>query len=172
MNFAQILKCHYQGLFQTLLIRHAASERDWEKLLRCLKLLNLTEIVTPAPPFSKFPWVRHPVPLSRHLVASAAAAAATPAPTADAAPDAAAVRHVESSVAAIVENWVQLLVRECDTTSLHILLRQDADALDGTLQRLYISTATAKQVAKLMLHDLVAEVLDDHPFFKEQGHGR
>lgn len=137
MNDVDLLKAHYQSSFGSLLLDAAGTERSWDTLVTRLARLTLTDIVTRAPAFSKFPWVRHPLSLKRHLFQ---------------APDDA---HLQLVTAALADNWVRLLSRDLDELSVQILLRQDAQSLLAVLHRVAVNTATGRSVARLTVLDAV-----------------
>lgn len=162
MKFAQPLKSHYESLFHSILCSHAGSEHDWERLVRSLKRLNLTEIVTPAPPFSKFPWVRHPVSMSRNLFSSCNSNSRT---TSD--EPGSEAPHTGHVASVLANNWMLLLLRDCDDVSAQALLHQDAAGLTRILPRLAVNTATGRNICRMMLQDAVSDVLAAHPYFAE-----
>lgn len=139
MNHVVLLNAHYQGLFASLLRNAAGTEKSWDILITRLARLNLTDIVTRAPAFSKFPWVRHPLPLQRQRYHK---------------PDESLLELVSATLA---DNWVQLLMRDIDELSVEILLRQDAHSLLAGMHRVAVNTATGRSVARLAVLDAVTD---------------
>ncbi len=145
-QYKAVLRSTLRSVLSEILEDAESDQLLFDNLKKNLSKLDLLVVVT-YEPWSKFPWHRTSIPFAPALLSDASV--------------------LESLTDALVQNILDLLVRDLSQKSEPLLLLLNQSALLKAIEELYINEFTGDALAHLLVRDAVDVAIDESGVFEQ-----